>query len=332
MSFIVTGAAGFIGANIVEGLNQRGHTDIIAVDNLTKSDKFTNLADNQISDYFDKRDFIELVKSRKIAKPEAIFHEGACSDTMELDGHYMMENNYRYTLELFRWCQEEKIPFIYASSAATYGDLTTFKEDIRYEHPLNVYGYSKYLFDQVLRREMAKGLSAPVAGLRYFNVYGPHEQHKGRMASVAFHQFNQFSQDGFVKLFEGCLGYANGAQMRDFVYVEDVVKVNFFCLDKSISGIYNCGTGRAQQFNDVALTVVNTLREVKGESPLSLEEAVRHDFIKYIPFPQALVGKYQAFTQADLTLLRKAGCEVEFKSVQEGTRLYMLKLLKRQNK
>lgn len=148
------------------------------------------------------------------------------------------------------------------------GASNVFKEDIRYEKPLNVYGYSKYLFDQVLRKEMQKGLTAPVAGLRYFNVYGPHEQHKGRMASVAYHQFHQFRKDGKVKLFEGCLGYTNGAQMRDFVYVDDVVDVNFFCLDKSVSGIYNCGTGKAQQFNDVALTVVNTLREQEGKAAL----------------------------------------------------------------
>lgn len=330
MSFIVTGAAGFIGANIVAGLNKRGHTDVIAVDNLTKSDKFTNLADNRIADYFDKNEFIELVKARKIAKPEAVFHEGACSDTMELDGHYMMSNNYRYTLELFHWCQEEKIPFIYASSAATYGASSVFKEDIRFEKPLNVYGYSKYLFDQVLRKEMVKGLAAPCAGLRYFNVYGPHEQHKGRMASVAYHQFHQFLTDGKVKLFEGCLGYANGAQKRDFVYVDDVVDVNFFCLDQSVSGIFNCGTGKAQEFNDVALTVVNTLRETRGEAPVSLQEAVSHSLIEYIPFPQALVGKYQAFTEADLTHLRAAGCQVRFKTVQEGTRLYMLELLKKE--
>lgn len=329
MSFIVTGAAGFIGANLVKGLNDRGHNDVIAVDNLTQGDKFTNLADHHIIDYFDKVDFIEKVRARKIAKPEAVFHEGACSDTMEHNGKYMMDNNYRYTLELFHWCQEEKIPFIYASSAATYGASSIFKENILYEKPLNVYGYSKYLFDQVLRKEMAKGLSAPVAGLRYFNVYGRHEQHKGRMASVAFHQFFQFQKEGKVKLFEGCLGYANGAQMRDFVYVDDVVKVNFFCLDKSVSGIYNCGTGKAQQFNDVALTVVNTLRGARGETPLTLEEAVAHDFIEYIPFPQALVGKYQAFTQADLTHLREAGCDLQFKSVQEGTRLYMLELLEK---
>ena len=169
MSIIVTGAAGFIGANNVLALNRRGITDVIAVDNLSRAEKFKNLVECQISDYFDKRDFIELVRARKIAKPEAIFHQGACSDTMEHDGKYMMENNYRYTLELYRWAQELGIPFIYASSAATYGAHQEFIEDVRYEGPLNVYGYSKYLFDQVLRREL-KSLRAPVIGLRYFNV------------------------------------------------------------------------------------------------------------------------------------------------------------------
>ena len=328
---IVTGGAGFIGSNIVKGLNDRGRDDILVVDNLTNMVKFKNIQGLKVMVYMDKMDFSEALKAGKFVHEnvEVIFHEGACSDTMEHNGHYMMENNYRYTLELFRWCQEEKIPVIYASSAATYGASNVFKEDIRYENPLNVYGYSKYLFDQVLRKEMQKGLTAPVAGLRYFNVYGPHEQHKGRMASVAYHQFHQFRKDGKVKLFEGCLGYTNGAQMRDFVYVDDVVDVNFFCLDKSVSGIYNCGTGKAQQFNDVALTVVNTLREQEGKAALSLTEAVNQGFIEYIPFPEALVGKYQAYTQADLTELRKAGCEVKFKSVQEGTRLYMLELLKK---
>lgn len=329
MSYIVTGAAGFIGSNIVAGLNKRSINDIIAVDNLTKSDKFANLAECQIADYFDKLDFLKVLQSGALGKIDAIFHEGACSDTMELDGRYMMENNYRYTLQIFNWCQENKVPLVYASSAATYGASAVFIEKLENEKPLNVYGYSKFLFDQVLRREIADGLTAPVAGLRYFNVYGPREQHKGRMASVAFHQFHQFRKDGKVKLFEGCLGYENGAQMRDFVYVDDVVDVNFFCLEHSITGILNCGTGCAQQFNDVALTVVNTLREQNGHNPLTLQEAVNQSFIEYIEFPKALEGRYQAFTQADLTNLRAAGCDLQFKSVQEGTRLYMLDLLKR---
>lgn len=318
MTILVTGAAGFIGCNNVLALNRQGINDVVAVDNLAKAEKFLNLAKCRISDYFDKVDFIERVRKGTAPVPEAIFHQGACSDTMQTDGRYMMQNNYRYTLELFEWAQELHIPFIYASSAATYGASTTFVESIENEGPLNVYGYSKYLFDQVLRARM-HSLKAPVVGLRYFNVYGPHEQHKGRMASVAFHQYFQFKKEGRVKLFEGCQGYANGAQMRDFVYVDDVVDVAMHFMTAGISGIFNCGTGRAQPFNDVALTVVNSL---SGENH-TLKEAVDAGLIEYIAFPEALKGKYQSFTQADLTKLREAGCEVSFKSVQEGTAKYM---------
>ena len=299
MSILVTGAAGFIGCNNVLALNERGITDIIAVDNLERGEKYQNLAKCSISDYFDKRDFIARVRDGSAPKPEAIFHQGACSDTMEHDGKYMMENNYRYTLELYRWAQELGIPFIYASSAATYGAHQEFIEDVRYEGPLNVYGYSKY----------------------------PNEQHKGRMASVAFHQYFQYRRTGKVKLFEGCLGYGNGEQSRDFVYVGDVCKVLMHFLDKPVSGVYNCGTGRAQPFNDVALSVINALREHDGRQQLTLEEAVATGELEYIAFPEALKGKYQAFTQANLENLRKAGCDVEFRTVQEGTREYMQNLL-----
>lgn len=329
---IVTGAAGFIGCNNTIALNKRGVTDILAVDNLTKADKFLNLSECQISDYMDKHDFIDLVRAKKMPRPEAVFHQGACSDTMATDGRYVMDNNYRYTLELYRWCQAERVPFIYASSAATYGAKTTFVEDVKYEGPLNCYGYSKYLFDQVLRRDIAANrITAPVTGMRYFNVYGPHEQHKGRMASVAFHQYFQFKKEGFVKLFEGCLGYGNGEQMRDFVYVGDVVDTVLGFYDKPATGIFNVGTGRAQPFNDISLTVVNTLLAAEGkiQAPLTLEEAVSQGYIRYIPFPEALKGKYQAYTQADHTKLRAAGCETRFKSVQEGTALYMQFLMER---
>lgn len=326
MSILVTGAAGFIGCNNVIALNRCGITDVIAVDNLEKGDKFKNLAQCQISDYFDKRDFIERVRAGTAPRPDAIFHQGACSDTMEADGRYMMENNYRYTLQLYRWAQELRIPFIYASSAATYGAHTEFIEEVQYEGPLNVYGYSKYLFDQVLRRELSF-LRAPVVGLKYFNVYGPHEQHKGRMASVAFHQYFQYRRDHKVKLFEGCLGYGNGEQSRDFVYVEDVCKVLLHFLDKPVSGIYNCGTGRAEPFNNVSLAVVNGIRASEGKEQLTLQGAVAAGEIEYIPFPEALKGKYQAFTQANLTKLRAAGCDVNFRTVTEGTTDYMKVLL-----
>ena len=325
---IVTGGAGFIGSNIVKELNRRGRTDILIVDDLKDGQNYKNLRGLQFIDYQYKDDFLQSIENDDFdgTDIDAVFHEGACSDTMEMDGLYMMENNYRYTLELYRWAQELHIPFIYASSAATYGAHTEFVEDVRYEGPLNVYGYSKYLFDQVLRREM-NYLRSPVIGMRYFNVYGPNEQHKGRMASVAYHQYFQYRRTGKVKLFEGCLGYGNGEQSRDFVYVGDVVKVLMHFLDKPVSGIYNCGTGRAQPFNDVALSVVNSLREHEGKPQLTLEEAVRAGDIEYIPFPEALKGKYQAFTQANLTKLREAGCDVQFRTVQEGTHDYMQNLL-----
>ena len=310
--------SGFIGCNNVLELNRRGFKDVIAVDNLTKSEKFLNLAKCSISDYFDKNDFIERVRRDELPVPEVIFHQGACSDTMETDGRYMMENNYRYTLDLFHWAQKHRVPFIYASSAATYGASQVFVEDVAYEGPLNVYGYSKYLFDQVVRANM-KSLTAPVAGMRYFNVYGPHEQHKGRMASVAFHQYFQFKKEGRVKLFEGCLGYGNGCQMRDFVFVEDVIDIAMYFMTAGKSGIFNCGSGRAQPFNDVALTVVNSL----SGTDYTLEEAVSKGLIEYIPFPEALKGKYQAYTQADLTNLRAAGYEGELHTVQQGTAKYM---------
>lgn len=318
MSILVTGAAGFIGCNNVLELNRRGIKDVIAVDNLSKSEKFLNLAKCSISDYFDKVDFIERLRRDAVPIPEVIFHQGACSDTMETDGRYMMENNYRYTLDLFNFAQRHKIPFIYASSAATYGASQVFVEDVANEGPLNVYGYSKYLFDQVLRSHM-NSLSAPAVGLRYFNVYGPHEQHKGRMASVAFHQYFQFKKEGRVKLFEGCLGYGNGCQMRDFVYIEDVINVAMYFMTAGKSGIFNCGSGRAQPFNDVALTVVNSLTG----SNMTLDEAVAQDYIEYIPFPEALKGKYQAYTQADLSNLRSAGFDTEMQTVQQGTAKYM---------
>lgn len=327
MKIFVTGAAGFIGANNVKALNQHGHTDVVAVDNLERADKFRNLTDCELSDYLDKREFIDLVQRRALPKPEVVFHQGACSDTMEANGRYMMENNYRYTLALLDWCQEQKVPFIYASSASVYGMGPNFIEKREFERPLNVYGYSKFLFDQIVRQRLST-LKAPVIGLRYFNVYGPREAHKGRMASVAFHHFNQFRSEGKVKLFQGSHGYANGAQQRDFIYVDDVVAANLHFWDKPVSGIYNLGTGRAQSFNDVALTVVNTLRQNAQQPALSLKDAVSQGLIEYIPFPAVLVGKYQAFTQADTTQLRSAGFTADMNTVQQGTAAYMQWLLK----
>ncbi len=324
MKLIVTGAAGFIGSNILKALNARGVTDIVAVDNLTRAEKMPNLADCEIADYLDKEDFIARVRADEIdADAAAVLHQGACSDTMETDGRYMMENNYRYSLDLLDWCQRFDIPFIYASSASVYGAGRVFRESREHEGPLNVYGYSKFLFDQVVRRRLA-GRTAQIAGFRYFNVYGPREAHKGRMASVAFHFFNQYLKDGRVRLFEGSGGYGPGEQIRDFVSVEDAVKVNLFFLDHpEVSGIFNVGTGRAQSFNDVACATVNAVRRARGQPALTLAQLRESGVIEYIAFPPQLVGKYQSYTEADVAALRGAGYAEPFLSVEEGVGRYV---------
>ncbi|MBI3903032.1 MAG: ADP-glyceromanno-heptose 6-epimerase [Nitrosomonadales bacterium] len=329
MYYIVTGAAGFIGSNLVKALNERGISDIIAVDNLKKADKFKNLVDCEIADYLDKEDFIERLREGYFdGLLAAVLHEGACSDTMESDGRYMMENNYRYSLELLNYCQEEEIPFLYASSASVYGMGPVFTESREHEAPLNVYAYSKFLFDQVVRRRWSRRTSQ-IVGLRYFNVYGPRETHKGRMASVAYHFFNQYRAEGYVKLFEGCDGYDNGGQLRDFVSVEDVVKVNMHFLDNpGKSGIFNLGTGRAQSFNDVAVATINALRAKQGESALTLAEMWQKELLRYIPFPEQLKGKYQSYTQADMDAMRAAGYTAPFLDVEQGTGRYVNYLLK----
>jgi len=327
MTIIVTGAAGFIGSNIVKALNLRGERDIIAVDNLSKADKFHNLVDCEIADYLDKADFLGRLVRGDFGKIRAILHEGACSDTMETDGRYMMENNFRYSTAILDYCLDQHIAFLYASSAAVYGGADVFVESREYERPLNVYGYSKFLFDQIVRerlqRRSAKAQSQ-IAGFRYFNVYGQREAHKGRMASVAFHNFNEFRAKGSVKLFGEYNGYPAGQQTRDFVSVEDVAAVNLHFLDHpDQSGIFNLGTGRAQPFNDIAKTVVNTLRAQQGLPLLSLDQMVADGLLEYIPFPDALRGKYQCFTQANIDSLRQAGYEKPFLTVEEGVSRYI---------
>jgi ADP-L-glycero-D-manno-heptose 6-epimerase len=323
MALIVTGAAGFIGSNVVKALNARGVTDIVAVDNLERAQKVPNLVDLEIADFLDKEDFIDMIRGGFEGEFDAVLHQGACSDTMESDGRYMMENNYRYSLELMDWCQERGIPFIYASSASVYGGGKVFIEARAHEAPLNVYGYSKFLFDQVVRRRLPAA-ATQIAGFRYFNVYGPREAHKERMASVAFHFYNQYMGEGRVKLFEGSGGYGPGEQIRDFISVDDVVRVNLYFLDHpEISGIFNVGTGKAESFNAVARATINAIRRAGGEAPLSLEELRAARAIEYVPFPPQLVGKYQSYTQADMTALRNAGYRDRFLDVEEGVARYV---------
>ena len=322
MKIVVTGAAGMIGANIVHGLNAIGVDDIIAVDDLTDGSKYRNLEGAQISDYFDRRDFYPRFERGEFGAVECVFHEGACSDTMEQDGRLMLDLNYRASKTLLDACLAQGVRLLYASSAATYGGSASFREEVEFEHPLNVYGWSKLLFDNVVRRALPAA-TTQVAGFRYFNVYGPREQHKGRMASVAFHQFGQLALGGKVRLFGEYGGYGPGQQRRDFVFVDDVVAVNLWFLEHpEASGIFNLGCGRAQPFNDVALAVVNAARAAAGDAPSTLDALVADGTIEYIPFPPALVGKYQCFTEADLFRLRKVGCDHVFADVAAGVARY----------
>jgi ADP-L-glycero-D-manno-heptose 6-epimerase len=307
---IVTGGAGFIGSNLVKGLNARGREDILVVDDLTDGTKFRNLVDCAILDYLDKDDF--LTRIGEVAgfghRVEAVFHEGACSRTTEWDGRYLLKNNYEYSRRLLDYCLDTGAAFIYASSAAVYGGAAVFCETPEHEAPLNVYGWSKLLFDRHVRRILPVA-TCQIAGLRYFNVYGPREQHKGDMASVAFHLNRQLRAGGNPRLFAGCDGYADGEQRRDFVYVGDVVDVNLWFLEhRDRSGIFNLGSGRGQSFNELARAVIAW--HGKGA-------------IEYIPFPEHLHGRYQSHTEADLTALRAAGYERSLRPVEEGIPLYL---------
>jgi len=307
---VVTGGAGFIGSNLVRGLNRKGMEDIIVVDDLSDGKKFTNLVDCNISDYFDKDEFLILIKNGAFAAQNIshIFHQGACSKTTEWDGRYMLENNYAYSKALLEFSIEQNASFIYASSAAVYGSGQQFIEQRQHERPINVYGYAKFLFDEYLRKRLGR-VGSQLVGLRYFNVYGSGEQHKGAMASVAYHLNKQFHTCGRLRLFKGSGGYEDGEQRRDFIHVDDVVAVNLWLMEQGdVSGIFNLGTGKSRSFNDVAQQIIAW----HGAGS-----------VEYIDFPDALASSYQSFTEADMSALRLAGYKDDFLRLEQGMKRYL---------
>ena len=308
---IVTGGAGFIGSNLVYELNARGRKDILIVDDLKDGQNYKNLRGLKFLDYQHKEDFLQSIEKNVFdgMDIDGIFHEGACSDTMEYDVNFMMQTNYEYSKSLLHFCLQHCIPFLYASSASTYGAGTNgFTEGDKCEDALNPYAFSKLAFDRYVRQVMPEARSQ-IVGLKYFNVYGPQEQHKGKMASIFYQLYNQINDTGCARLFRGTDGYEDGEQRRDFVYVKDVCKVNlWFWKNHAPSGIYNCGTGHAHSYNEAAHAVIKAMG--KGE-------------IAYREFPEVLKGKYQSFTESDTTKLIKAGYDGDFTELDTAVKEYV---------
>ena len=299
---VITGGMGFIGSNLVYALNQRGRSDLFVVDDLSDGTKFTNLSQANILDYAHYSDFPDILGTLSEI-PDAIFHLGACSDTTEWNGIRMMRQNFEYSKRLLRYCMEHKVPLIYASSASVYGAGQVFQEIREHETPLNLYGYSKMIFDHLVRHHLPD-IQSQVVGLRYFNVYGPREAHKGKMASVVLHFNQQILSTGKLKLFEDSQHFR-----RDFIHVDDAVKINLWFFDHPDKrGIYNVGTGQSRSYTDLAQIVL----DFHGKGT-----------IEFIRFPDELIGRYQTYTQADLSQLRTVGYQDPFLDLHAGVRQYL---------
>lgn len=299
---IVTGGAGFIGSNLLAALNAKGVTDVLVVDR--RGDNFRNLRDLKFSDFMLPDEFGRAIERKSLPdRIDAIFHQGACADTTNTDGRYMIENNFTFSKLILHFALSSKVPLVYASSASVYGASSAFDPSRENERPLNLYALSKLAFDNHVRSVSAKAGST-VAGLRYFNVYGPRESHKGKMASIVYQLYCQLKANGRARLFEGTDGYADGEQRRDFVFVNDIVRVNLALAAGPVrKGVFNVGSGQARTFNDVAKVLIARL----GAGA-----------VDYVPFPSSLAGKYQSFTQAELSSLRDAGYTESFSSLENG--------------
>ena len=316
---IVTGGAGFIGSALIAELNKRHITDILVVDELGTVQKWKNLCNLSFTDYVEKDDFLEMVMADKLnSSLEAVFHLGACSDTTETNASYLIKNNYEYSKLLAQWATADNIRFIYASSAATYGDAETgFNDDqekIEILRPLNMYGYSKHLFDLWAHRT---GLLKNIAGLKYFNVFGPNEYHKADMRSFVVKAFEQINATGKVRLFKSYKPeYADGEQLRDFIYVKDAVEMTLFFFDNpQTNGLFNIGTGQARSWNDLVQAVFAAMNKKPN--------------IVYIEMPESIRNQYQYFTEANITSLRKAGYNKEPTNLEDAIKDYVQNYLQK---
>jgi len=305
---IVTGGAGFIGTNLVHSLLEL-NKEVLVVEELDKyTNKFKNLDKLKILDCIDHNIFLnDFINGKYKSNIEKIFHLGACSKTTEPDRDYIMDVNLNYSKKLLENASNNNIDMIYASSASVYGDGTVFKEGSENESTLNHYSESKLLFDNFVRDNFDK-IKSQIVGLRYFNVYGPYEQHKEVMSSVVYHFYNQFKKHGMLKLFKGSHGYKDGEQRRDFVFVKDTIDVKLWFMENNVSGIYNVATGKSRSFNDIANTVINYFNS---------------GHVEYIDFPEGLEKQYQAFTEADMTNLRECGYLKKPTELEDGVTSYL---------
>jgi ADP-L-glycero-D-manno-heptose 6-epimerase len=316
---VLTGGAGFIGSNLLKKLNDEGYEDILVVDSLGFGEKWKNLVGHTFRDFIHKHEFLSRLENNEFPAIDVIFHLGACSSTTEKDADYLLENNFHYSRDLLLWAQKKYAKFIYASSAATYGDGSAgYSDDNEISlklRPLNMYGYSKQLFDEFV---IKNGFDKKVTGVKFFNVFGPNEYHKGEMCSMVFKAYHQILIDGKVKLFASTVpAISDGEQKRDFVYVKDCVEILYYFMNNEVSGIYNLGTGNANTWRDLMKAVFQAMNVPEN--------------IEIVDMPEYLLGKYQNFTEADMNKLRKVKPDLSFQTIQNSVKDYVQNYLMKEN-